>query len=93
LEAEAEGEVRAHRYVEEVGEEQVHGWALVEVALSQGKEEGLRICDSRFSASQPASLAVGEEGEVRERELLEQLLEHLDEQTCQHQPTAEVHQT
>lgn len=31
LEAEAEGEVQAHRCVEEVGEEQVHGWALVEV--------------------------------------------------------------
>lgn len=38
-------------------------------------------------------MAVGEEGEVQEWELLEQLLEHLDEQTCQLRPTVEVHQT
>lgn len=85
--------MHAHRCVEEAGEEQVHGWALVEVVVSQGKGEGLRTCDSRFSASQPASLVVGEEGEVQEWELLEQLLELLDEQTCQHRPMAEVHQT
>lgn len=93
LEAEVEEELQGVRCAEEVVEEPIHGWVLVEVPLSQGKEEGLQTYDSRSSSSLLESLLVEEEGEVRGWVLLEQLVGAQSERTCLLLPMAEARRT